>query len=437
MFARVGIPREMLTDQGANFQSRLLAELYRLLHVEGICTSPYHPQTDGLVERFNQTLKAMLCKFASEQGKDWDKLVPYLLFAYHEVPQKSTGFSPFELLYGRDVRGLLDVLKETWVSDQKNSPDVVSYVLKMRERMDATSELVQGNLKSIATQQKRWYDRNTREWAFQAGDRVLVLLPTSTLKLTAQWQGPGEVVKAFGKVNYLVRMPGRRNPEHLFHVNMLQRWHDRTPSVLLGQAVPIPSDLEEVPVWNEADEEHTRMGKHLSAEQAAEFGSLLGEFEGVFQVLPGHTTLTEHWIITKDTHPVQLAPYRIPHAYCDDVKQELEEMLECGIIEPSTSDWSSPLVTVKKDGSLHLCVDYQRLNSVSKMDAYPMPRVEDLIDKVAGAPFITTLDLTKGYWQVPVAVQDHEKTNFQPPMDCSSSQECHLACRGHPPLFSG
>lgn len=74
-------------------------------------------------------------------------------------------------------------------------------------------------------------------------------------------------------------------------------------------------------------------------------------------------------------------------------------MLECGIIEPSTSDCASPLVTIKKkDGSLHLCVDYRQLNSVSKMDVYPMPRVDDLIDRVAGAPFITTLDLTKGYW---------------------------------------
>ena len=95
MFARLGIPEEILTDQGSNFTSQLLAELYRLLHVHPIRTSPYHPQTDGLVERFNQTLKSMLRKAATEEGKDWDKLVPYLLFAYREVPQGSTGFSPF------------------------------------------------------------------------------------------------------------------------------------------------------------------------------------------------------------------------------------------------------------------------------------------------------------------------------------------------------
>ena len=78
LFARVGIPKEILTDQGSNFTSQLLAELYRMLHVHLIRTSPYHPQTDGLVERFNQTLKSMLRTAAVQEGKDWDKM----LFAY-------------------------------------------------------------------------------------------------------------------------------------------------------------------------------------------------------------------------------------------------------------------------------------------------------------------------------------------------------------------
>ena len=111
LFARVGIPQEILTDQGANFTSSLLVELYRLLKVKPICTSPYHPQTDGYVERFNGPLKSMLRKAATE---DWDKLISYQLFTYREVPQASTGFSPLQLVYGRQVRGPLDVLKEEW-----------------------------------------------------------------------------------------------------------------------------------------------------------------------------------------------------------------------------------------------------------------------------------------------------------------------------------
>ena len=136
MFARVGIPKELLTDQGSNFQSQLLQELYRLLHIEALRTSPYHPQTDGLLERFNHTLKSMLRKTAGEEGKYWDTLIPFLLFAYREVPQESTGFSPFELLYGRAVRGPLDVLKQTWEAHKRSDMNVVSHVMLMRERMD-------------------------------------------------------------------------------------------------------------------------------------------------------------------------------------------------------------------------------------------------------------------------------------------------------------
>ena len=109
------------------------------------------------------------------------------------MPQESTGFSPFELLYGRDVRGPLDVLKETWVSSKRSSQHVLSYVMLMRDRMSAMSDHVQENLKSAGVRQKKWYDKNARDRSFHAGEQVLVLLPTSSSKLTAQWQGPYQV----------------------------------------------------------------------------------------------------------------------------------------------------------------------------------------------------------------------------------------------------
>ena len=114
MFTRVGIPKTLFTDQGTPLVSRVMKELCQLFKVRSLRTSVYHPQTDGLVERFNQTLKGMLRKVVSRDGKDWDLLLPYLLFAVREIPQSSTGFSPFEILYGRHPRGILDVLKKTW-----------------------------------------------------------------------------------------------------------------------------------------------------------------------------------------------------------------------------------------------------------------------------------------------------------------------------------
>src|SRR4029434_7342244 len=112
LFSRVGLPEGILTDQGSCFMSKVMKCLCQSLKVKQIRTSVYHPQTDGLVERFNKTLKHMLRKVIAVDGKNWDQLLPYVLFSIREVPQGSTGFSPFELLYGRRPRGLLDVAQE-------------------------------------------------------------------------------------------------------------------------------------------------------------------------------------------------------------------------------------------------------------------------------------------------------------------------------------
>uniref|UniRef100_A0A8C3HS24 Gypsy retrotransposon integrase-like protein 1 n=1 Tax=Chrysemys picta bellii TaxID=8478 RepID=A0A8C3HS24_CHRPI len=161
IFARVGLPREILTDQGTNFTSRLLRQVCELLGVKQLRTSVYHPQMDGLVERFNRTLKDMLRKFPPEDLRRWDQLLPPLLLAVREVPQSSTKFSPFELLYGRRPRGLLDLVRETW--EQTPSP-------------------AQENLKAAQETQAQAYNRDAQTRDFLPGDRVLLLLPSSESK---------------------------------------------------------------------------------------------------------------------------------------------------------------------------------------------------------------------------------------------------------------
>ena len=435
IFARMGIPKEILTDQGSNFTSQLLAEVYRLLHVDALRTSPYHPQTDGLVERFNKTLKEMLRKTAVEDGKDWDRLIPYVLFAYREVPQESTGFSPFELLYGREVRGPLDVLKEVWESSSRSDESTVSYVLLMRERLEKMTTLVQTNMAKAQGQQKRWYDRTARQRAFQAGDQVLVLLPTSTSKLTAQWQGPYNVIRAMGRVNYLVDMHDRQKRKRVFHINMLRKWHIPTSVGYLAQEVADHEMEEEVPTWDGGCGQ-PKVGRQLDEKQKRELSDLLAEFGGVMQRYPGQTSLIEHGIQTGEAPPIRLPPYRLPHAYRDIVQKELREMLAHGIIEPSTSDWAAPIVLVKKkDGSLRLCVDYRRLNSVSKADAYPMPRIDELIDQLGKAQYLSTLDLTKGYWQVPVSADAQQKTAFTTPFGLFEFKRMPFGLQGAPATF--
>ena len=156
VFVRMGISEEILLDQGTTFMSALLEEVYQVLQIKRIRTSPYHPQTDGLVERFNGTLKMMLRKFVSRNQKDWYDCLLYLLFAYHEVPQD--GFSQFELLYGRRVRAPLDVLRESWTGCSAEETTVITHVMEMRNRLEEMRELFKTNLEKAQQKQKAVYD---------------------------------------------------------------------------------------------------------------------------------------------------------------------------------------------------------------------------------------------------------------------------------------
>jgi transposase InsO family protein len=111
VFCRVGFPREILMDRGAQFTSGVMAEMSRLISVKQLMTTPYHPMCNGLVERFNGTLKLMLKRLCAERPRDWDRYLGPALFAYREVPQESSRFSPFDLLYGWPVRGPMTILK--------------------------------------------------------------------------------------------------------------------------------------------------------------------------------------------------------------------------------------------------------------------------------------------------------------------------------------
>ena len=142
MFSRVWIPDEMLTDCGSQFTAEVMKEVSRLLSLQKLTTTPYHPMCNGLVERFHATLKQMVRRMYAERPKDWDKYLPALLFAVREIPQESL-FSPLELLYGRNARGPMAILTELW-SDEVNDEQVLStyqYVIELREWLDQTCKL--------------------------------------------------------------------------------------------------------------------------------------------------------------------------------------------------------------------------------------------------------------------------------------------------------
>ncbi len=111
-------------------------------------------------------------------------------------------------------------------------------------------------------------------------------------------------------------------------------------------------------------------------------------------------------------------------------------MKELGVIEPSMSEWSSPMVIVpKKDGSLRVCIDFRKLNAQSKFDAYPMPRVDGLLEKIGRAQYITALDLCKGYWQVPLNPESRPYTAFRTPLGIFQFTVLPFGIHGAPATF--
>ena len=139
-------------------------------------------------------------------------------------------------------------------------------------------------------------------------------------------------------------------------------------------------------------------------------------YTDVFEHSLGHTTVVRHKINTGDSPPIRQRPRLLPYAYQKETDDQIRDMLDQGVIQPSISPWAAPIVLVrKKDGKYRFCVNYRKLNSVTKRDARSLPRVDDLLDALQGYDLFTTLDLRSGYWQLSVSPEDREKTAFVTP----------------------
>ena len=127
----------------------------------------------------------------------------------------------------------------------------------------------------------------------------------------------------------------------------------------------------------------------------------------------GRTDLVKHKIFTENVPPIRSRPYLPPLTSQTFINEEVQRMLENKLIKESTSPWTSPVVLVrKKNGKLRFCVDYRKLNNITKKDSYPLPRIDEMLDSLAGAKYFSTLDLMSGYWQVAMDPEDQEKTAF-------------------------
>ena len=225
MYSRLGVPEELLSDLGAEFVSECMQEVSRLLSIKQLSNTPYHPMCNGLVKKFNGSLKSMLKKLCSEQSRQWHRYTNALLFAYREVLQGSTGFSPFELLFGCTVPCPMMILKQLWTEEVEDLEEKTSYayVFDLRQRLEDTLKLAQKELKKSQVRYQRFYNRRAKSRSFKVGSKVLLLLLTDRNKLLLQWKCPFVGESVVGVNDYGIRVGDKVKT---FHAN-LKEYVDR------------------------------------------------------------------------------------------------------------------------------------------------------------------------------------------------------------------
>jgi len=235
-FFRFSPPERLHSDQGKNFESAVVSEVCRLLGIVKSRTTPYHPQSDGLVERFNRTLLDMLSKAVHERPFEWEDHIRRLCLAYNSSVNQTTGHTPFYLMFGRQVRMPVDLM---YGSPTPHSTTVPQYVADLRSNLTAAYEQVRATMSTKLGRQKEFYDRRVHGQPFKPGDLVWLHSPAvprgQSRKLHFPWTGPYRVANRLSDAVYRIQHCQSRRKRLVVHFDRLKRC---SPNTRLPPAAP-------------------------------------------------------------------------------------------------------------------------------------------------------------------------------------------------------
>jgi hypothetical protein len=249
--SRFGAPKEIHSDQGRNFESKVFAEVLRLLGVSKTRTTPYNPKSDGMIERFNRTLLNIVSLMLDpvKHQRDWDEQLPYVGLAYRSAVHESTGETPNMLMMGREVSLPIDLMVETLSEDEDEDDDdlVSDFALELRERLRQAHERARKVLHSSSLRQKRNYDRRSHGGGFEEGEFVWLFShqrkPGITRKLRLPWEGPYLVVQKFSDVHVRIQKSPRAKSK-VIHVDRLKPYTGPPLEVWKYSTVPLQEEVQ-------------------------------------------------------------------------------------------------------------------------------------------------------------------------------------------------
>jgi transposase InsO family protein len=233
VFSIFGVPTILHSDQGASFEANLIKELCEMFGIKRSRTTPYRPNGNGFIERWNLTMQRMLRIYSERNQKDWDTDLPYVMMAYRSSVQDSTGFTPNELMLGWDVKMPIDIIMGTPSSPSiDDDHDLPEFVERQREHMlEINEEAMQNNF--LASQrQKHFYDKKAAKVIkFEVGQKVWYYrpkrVPKLSPKLTKFWEGPYTVIDRISDILYRIGLNSRRGFKTVIvHVDKLKTCHE-------------------------------------------------------------------------------------------------------------------------------------------------------------------------------------------------------------------
>lgn len=208
-FSAFGLPDVLHSDQGRNFESAILRQTLDAFGITKSHTSAYHPQGDGMVERFNRSLLQMLRAFV-DKNADWERYLPLMLYAYRTAVHSSTGVTPFQLMFGRSPA--------TSSSSPTTAFDPESYSAHLQAKLMEMHDFVQKQTTTAARRQKQQYDVHAQERNFHVGDPVWLSIPTAG-KLDPRWEGKWIIRAVKSPVNMEIS-DGQRTK--VVHINRIR-----------------------------------------------------------------------------------------------------------------------------------------------------------------------------------------------------------------------
>ena len=220
MFCRFSPPEQLHSDQGRQFESQVIHEICKLLKILKTRTTPYHPQCDGQVERFNRTLLDMLATTTREHAFDWENQIRKVCMAYNTSVHSSTGFTPFFLMFGRQAKLPIDLMYGS-PRNVTDTPPISDYAVHLKNSLEDAYSLAREKLGASHERRKEQYDRRVHGNPFQPADLVwlhsTVIPQGHSRKLHHPWTGPYTVVERVSDSDYRIKGLRGRRKTHIVH----------------------------------------------------------------------------------------------------------------------------------------------------------------------------------------------------------------------------